>query len=73
MSRLRKPWSDVASTRMPSIAGDGSDTTTTSPLVRPEAITAMSPALRIVAETGSPILGQGGNREFLWLLVPVGG
>lgn len=37
-----------------------------------EAIAAMSPALRIVGETESPILGQGGNREFLWLVVPVG-
>ncbi|MCB9851772.1 MAG: TlyA family RNA methyltransferase [Phycisphaerales bacterium] len=38
-----------------------------------EAIAGLTPALRIVAETESPILGQGGNREFLWLLDRVGG
>lgn len=34
-----------------------------------EGIAGLTPSLRIVGETESPILGQGGNREFLWLLV----
>lgn len=33
-------------------------------------VQAMTPGMRILAETESPIRGQGGNREFLWLLVP---
>ncbi|HPF37217.1 MAG TPA: SAM-dependent methyltransferase [Phycisphaerae bacterium] len=37
-----------------------------------ETIAIMSPAMRIVAETESPIRGQGGNREFLWLITAPG-
>ena len=37
-----------------------------------KAIAGLSPGLRIAGETESPIQGQGGNREVLWLLVPDG-
>jgi 23S rRNA (cytidine1920-2'-O)/16S rRNA (cytidine1409-2'-O)-methyltransferase len=35
-----------------------------------DSIATLTPVLRIAGETESPIRGQGGNREFLWLMVP---